>query len=149
MASTVYTVEPIELFDGTVVNLRPTPIKYYRIANKKMLEIMDNSTLDDDGDDTEEQLYELCVYCLKVLKKDWPEGYEFDAVLDSETIYKVLAVCTGIDLKKMQEAVAQMDPEEMARILTAVTATQENGTETSQNLKEQPTSSEPGETSTN
>jgi len=131
MTATAYTVEPLELIDGTVFNLRPLAIKHYRIANKRMMDLLDpENELSDE--ERENELFDLTVYCLKHVKKDWPDDYDFEDVLEYDTVYKVIAVCTGIDLKKVQTDLEKIDPEVMRKIVE-MTQTQENGTKDSQN----------------
>jgi len=131
MANTAYTVEPIELMDGTVFNLRPLPIKHQRQATKKLMDLFQQSEeelKDKTEEQSEDELLEVTAYCLNAMKKDWPENYDFTEVLDIDTVYKVLYVCTGIDLKKWAQTLEEMDQESLQKMVES----QENGTTTSQ-----------------
>jgi len=137
MANTAYTVEPLELMDGQVFNLRPLPIKYYRIANNKMLDLLQPA---EDAEELteaqmEEELFNITVFCLKSLRKDWPADYDFEEAVDYDTIYKIIAICTGIDLKKTSEALANVDREVLAQMMAQqkTNTTREPGTTDSQN----------------
>ena len=93
MATTVYSIEEIELYDESVVKLRPLPIKYLKEFMKK-LQNMETVKTDEEGLD---QLVELAAFCLNSLDKDNPRE-DFDEVLDLETAYRVVEVCGGVKL---------------------------------------------------
>jgi hypothetical protein len=104
MAKTVYTTEEIELQNGAVVTLRPLNIKGTRVFNEKFKEFSAPEFQGETGDETKaiEILVDLAAICLK---RDLPELVAdqdaLEEALDIATIYKILEVCGGLDLKGM------------------------------------------------
>lgn len=96
MANTVYTVEEVELQDGTEVALKPVNIKHLRDFMKTMEEF---SKAGGDEDKSMDLLITAAGICLK---KQLPElAANRDALeeaLDMPTIYKILDVCGGVKL---------------------------------------------------
>lgn len=103
MATAVYDVVTIELQDGTEVNLRPLPIKQLRVFMKK-LEMLGKIPETKEGeepdvtDDFMDQIVELAKICL-AKNKDAKDVEDFDDVLDLPSTYKIIEVCTGVDLQ--------------------------------------------------
>lgn len=98
MATSVYDVVSIELQDGTTLELRPLPIKQMRTF-MKALEALGQEPEDGSEVDGMEQIVGLTEICLeknkgatKVLKGD------LEDILDLPTAYKIIHVCTGVDL---------------------------------------------------
>lgn len=118
MASTVYTVEEVELQDGTTVTLKPLNIKGLR----KFMAKMDEFTAVETNDDGMDVLLDAAAICLmKIRPEFWdkdkdrgfkkaegdnpPEpkpkgGYteEFEEAADMPTVYRILSVCGGVNL---------------------------------------------------
>lgn len=119
---TIFSVEEIELLDGQVVEVKPLPLKQLRKANKlirrlTIVEVPEGTGEEDEIDLREEhfssviaEVVEVCVG--KQLKFEDEE--ELDDVLDLDTAYRIIEVCTGIKLndeenlvKAIQEANSQ------------------------------------------
>jgi hypothetical protein len=100
MAKTVYTTEVIELQNGAEVTLRPLNIKGTRVFNEKFKEFQGPDTPDEER--ALEILVDLAAICLK---RDLPDLVAdkdaLEEALDIATIYKILEVCGGLDLKGM------------------------------------------------
>lgn len=100
MAKTVYTVEEVELQDGSVVQLRPLNIKNLRLFNDKLKELQatpDGETLTEDQ--ALDKMLDLAAICLKNKLPDLVADREkLEEALDIDTIYKVIEKCGGIKL---------------------------------------------------
>jgi hypothetical protein len=99
MAKTVYTTEVIELQNGAEVELRPLNIKGIRLFNDKFKAFQDSEVQESDQKSMD-VLVELAGICLK---RDLPELVAdqdaLEEALDIDTIYKILEICGGLDLK--------------------------------------------------
>ena len=117
MATSVYDVVSLELQDGTELELRPLPIKQMRKFMKK-LESLGEPVLDEEGERVEvdgmDQIIELTEICLEK-NKGAQDIEDYEDVLDLPTAYKIIEVCTGVNLA---------DPKlmEMATTATAASA---------------------------
>ncbi len=99
MAKTVYTVEEVELQDGTIVELRPLNIKNLRLFQDKFKEMqsVEGETLSDD--DALSKLVDLVAICLKSkLPELVADRDALEEALDIETMYVVIEKCGGIKL---------------------------------------------------
>lgn len=124
MASTVYEIEQIELQDGTVVELRPLPIKRLRRfmkvidemtkkTNESLRAALEAASKDEDEEnsaegetpDTEEfsddDNLEFLISAVQIcLEKTAPElsadRDRLEDALDVPTIWKILEVCGGV-----------------------------------------------------
>lgn len=107
MSNTVYTVEEIELQDGTTVELKPLNIKHLREFMVKMDEFAKT------GDDEDASLNCLIDAAGICLKKKLPELVaDRDALedaLDMPTIYKILDLCGGVKLNDPNLLAAAME----------------------------------------
>jgi hypothetical protein len=115
MATAVYDVVSLELQDGTELELRPLPIKQMRLFMKK-LESLGQPSEDNEEVDGMDQIVDLVKICLeknkaatKVLKGD------IEDALDLPSAYKIIEVCTGVNLA---------DPKLMELAMTAESAGQ-------------------------
>ena len=101
MAKTVYDVQEIELQDGTEVTLKPLNIKGLRKFNDVFKRFKEDNVVDDE-DASISILMDLAIICLT---KDYPDlasdKEKLEDVLDIDTVYKILEVCGGLDLKAM------------------------------------------------
>lgn len=97
MANTVFRSENIELLDGTVVSLRSLSIKNMKIFQKKFSELQ---TADYDvPEDALDGLLDLAIICLKPSSPDLAADRDrAEDIVDLETMYKIIEVCTGIKL---------------------------------------------------
>lgn len=98
MATTVYSVENIELQNGAPVVLKPLNIKKLRLFNEKMKDFNrapDQEPLSED--EALDVLIDLCAICLSG-QVDTGDRDALEEALDIDTIYKVIEVCGGIKL---------------------------------------------------
>lgn len=104
MANTVYTVEEIELQDGSSVVLRPANIKTLRVFMKKIDEL---ATIENQ-DDYLEIVLDAAIILLKKQKPEFNDREIAEDCLDLDTIFKVIDACGGVKLNdpKMLEAAA-------------------------------------------
>ena len=95
MATTVYSVEEIELQNGAKVRLKPLSIKELR----KFMEVMQRTAEVTDEDKTLDLLIEACGVALE---KQLPELVKdkdaLEDALDIPTINRILEVCGGIKM---------------------------------------------------
>jgi hypothetical protein len=114
--ATAYTVEELELQDGNVVQIKPLVIGRMRKFMKKFEELTENKLTSEE--EAEEKLMELTLICLgpqgdpykyESEPEDNPRGFEkaYDT-FDMPTIYRIIKVCTGIDLEAPKEMMNQM-----------------------------------------
>lgn len=96
MATTVYSVEEIQLYDGTVVALKPLPIKYLKQFMQKFTNDEENAKVTDEASGLD-RIVDLAGFCLNSLSKEKPRD-DFDEVLDLETAYRIIEVCGGVKL---------------------------------------------------
>lgn len=123
MATTVYTVETVELQDGSKVTLRPMNIKGLRKFMKRMDEFGKSAT-NDEGMDI---LLDCAAICLmKERPEFWDKskergerdgealeegGYseEAEEALDLPTVYRILDICGGVKLDDPNLIAAAME----------------------------------------
>ena len=90
MANTVFKVVTIELLNGKEYNFRPLSIKRLR---RFMKELQDQET----GTDGLDSLLDLTAICIESVDVDLANDKEaLEDVVDPETAYKIIDVCTGI-----------------------------------------------------
>lgn len=95
MASTVYTMEEIQLSDGTVLELRPLPIKYL----KKFMAVIESMKQDDTELDSINNFATAARICLEPLKIDLATDVDkFEEIIDQQTMVKIIEVCGGLKL---------------------------------------------------
>jgi hypothetical protein len=96
MATAVYDVVSVELQDGTTLELRPLPIKQMRTFMKK-LETLGETPEDGSEVDGMDQIVDLTKICLEK-NKGASKIKDYEDVLDLPTAYKIIEVCTGVNL---------------------------------------------------
>jgi len=96
MATAVYDVVSIELQDGTTIELRPLPIKQMRLFMKKM-ESLGEPAEEGAEVDGMDQIVDLTKICLEK-NKGAAKIKDYEDVLDLPTAYKIIEVCTGVNL---------------------------------------------------
>lgn len=97
MATSVYDVVSVELQDGTTLELRPLPIKQMRTFMKKLETLgqpSDEEGVEQDGMD---QIVDLTKICLEK-NKGAAKIKDYEDVLDLPTAYKIIEICTGVNL---------------------------------------------------
>ena len=95
MASSVYTVEQVELQSGTTLELKPLPIKTLRKFMAQLAKLSEVKT-EDDGIDAMLALAALCIQAqVPELVKDQDA---LEEALDMPTVYKIIEVCGGVKL---------------------------------------------------
>lgn len=120
--ATAYTVEELELQDGNVVTIKPLVIGRMRKFMKKFNELTEKQLTSEE--EAEDKLMELTLICLGPQgepykydhtpdEEDEPKGYEkaFET-FDMPTIYRIIKVCTGIDLEAPKEMMMEMETRE-------------------------------------
>jgi hypothetical protein len=98
MAKTIFSIEEVELLDGTSVVLRPLSIKNQR---KFFSKVEKERTLDDKKmlSASVDLVSELAVFCLQCMNetKDMTTS-DLEDALDQSTALHVIKVCGGLDL---------------------------------------------------
>ncbi len=100
MATTVYTVEEVQLQDGTTVTLKPLNI----VSLRKFMKVMEEFGAAENEEQSLDIMLKASALCLK---KDRPEFWDnekntqteaYEEAIDIPTIYKILDVCGGVNL---------------------------------------------------
>ena len=97
MATAVYDVVSVELQDGTTVELRPLPIKQMRKFMKELENLGKPTEEGEEEADGMDQIVGLTVICLEK-NKGAAKIKDYEDVLDLPTAYKIIEVCTGVNL---------------------------------------------------
>ena len=116
--ATAYTVEELELQDGNTVQIKPLVIGRMRKFMKKFEELTENKL--ESEEEAEHKLMELTLICLGPQGEQYAydnstdedgdvKGFEkaYDT-FDMPTVYRIIKVCTGIDLEAPKEMMNQM-----------------------------------------
>lgn len=135
-AKKVYTVEHLELMDGTVLEVKPLPIKRLRAAQRLIQDALNGEeVLDDDGNpvtddngeaqrnvdddaltdaliDVTEMVMRGQEKCEKFLEPESGRELLEDSV-DQQTLYEIIKVSTGYDFLAMQQRMQAMMEREM------------------------------------
>ena len=97
MATTVYDVVEIELSDGSIVTLKPLPIKQLR----KFMEIVNSMGIDESKTelDAMDQFVDAAIVCLEGLgRADLANKDKFEELVEVPTMMKILEVAGGLKL---------------------------------------------------
>jgi len=95
LATTVYSVEEIELQNGDVVQLKPLSIKELREFMKAVQKTAESTS----EDDTLTFLIDACAVALKKQSPDLVKDRDaLEDALDVPTINRILEVCGGIKM---------------------------------------------------
>lgn len=119
MANTVYKVEEVILQDGSVVTLKPAPIKVARKGN----EMINNLDKAEDEDDSIRRLLDIVCLCLKSQRADFQIEEEIEGggkktvtnydlledLFDLETAFKVVERFLGVKLNDPKALEAMME----------------------------------------
>jgi hypothetical protein len=97
MATAVYDVVEIELQDGTALTLRPLAIKQMRLFMKKLETLGQPPAEGEEETDGMDQIVDLVKICLEK-NKGAAKIKDYEDVLDLPTAYKIIEVCTGVNL---------------------------------------------------
>jgi hypothetical protein len=95
LASTVYTVQEIELQNGDTYGFKPLNIKLLRrfMAKFGALEPVDTE------DESIDQVIDLVAICIESVDKDLAgDRDKLEDALDNPTIFKIIEICSGIKL---------------------------------------------------
>ena len=98
MATTVYDIIEVELSDGSVMELRPLPIKQLR---KFMNVIKEMDAVNEDGDEEEAMgvFIKASMICLEVFKPELSQDKDkFEELIEVPTMMKILEICGGLKL---------------------------------------------------
>lgn len=122
MATTVYDTFELELQNGTVVEIRPLPIKRLRRATALMSDFskkaenkeFDSLSENESNDIFVDVLIAVVAIALERKYKDLIEDMdEFSDILDMPTMYKIVEIATGWNFNKnaddLGKALAAMD----------------------------------------
>jgi hypothetical protein len=107
MATNVYDTVTLELQDGTELELRPLPIKQMKKFMKE-LSNLGNAPEPAEGEEEKtgiDQIVDLTIICLEK-NKGAKDIEDYEDVLDLPTAYKIIEICTGVNLAdpKLMEA---------------------------------------------
>lgn len=95
MATTVYTVESIELQNGKTYEFRPLNLKLLRKFMNKFTNLEPVETEDESID----QMLDLASICMESVDKELAEDKDaLEEALDNPTIYKIIEICAQIKL---------------------------------------------------
>ena len=112
MATTVYTVEEIELQDGKTYAFKPLNIKLLR----RFMNAFSSLEAVETEDESIDQMIDLAAICIESVDKELAADRDrLEEALDNPTIYKIIEVCAGIKLN---------DPNLIAAAVTAMEAGQ-------------------------
>jgi hypothetical protein len=99
MPTKVYSIDEVELVDGTVIEISPLKIKYMR----QFMEIFDsikNAT-------TDEESIAILSECVRIAMKQYYPSIktieDLEDSVDLPTIYKIIDVCAGVKINKNEQ----------------------------------------------
>lgn len=99
MPTKIYSIDEVELVDGTVIEVSPLKIKYMR----QFMEVFD--TIKEAK--TDEESIAVLSECVRIaMKQYYPVIKTIEDLEDSvdlPTIYKIIDVCAGVKIKKSEE----------------------------------------------
>jgi len=99
MPTKIYSIDEVELVDGTVIEVSPLKIKYMR----QFMEVFD--TIKEAK--TDEESIAILSECVRIaMKQYYPVIKTIEDLEDSvdlPTIYKIIDVCAGVKIKKSEE----------------------------------------------
>lgn len=104
-AHQVFTTEEIELQDGTIITLRPLPIKPLRRVMAEWKKMQDEEAMketEEHPDPATDVLVNMGMICLENKKGAEEISIDKDAfedVVDTNTLFRIIKVCSGIDLE--------------------------------------------------
>jgi len=105
LATTVYTVEEIELQNGDTYSFKPLNIKLLRKFMAKFSALEPVETEDESID----QMLDLAAICIEQVDPDLAADRDkLEEALDNPTIYKIIEVCAGIKLNDPNLVAAAM-----------------------------------------
>jgi hypothetical protein len=95
LATTVYTVEEIELQNGKSYSFRPFNLKLQR----KFMNIFTNLEPPKTEDESTDQMLALATICMESVDKELAADSDaMEEALDQPTIYKLIEICAQIKL---------------------------------------------------
>jgi hypothetical protein len=99
MPTKVYSIDEVELVDGTIIEISPLKIKYMRQFMDKFETIKDAMT--------DEESIAVLSECVRIsMKQYYPSIKTIEDLEDSvdlPTIYKIIDVCAGVKINKNEE----------------------------------------------
>ena len=104
----VFTVEEIELQDGTQLNLRPLPIKPLRrvmaVWNNTLEEARKENGEDRDMLDVFSEMGFMALQGLKETADVYESQEDFEDAVDQESLLRIIKVCAGLDFESAPKA---------------------------------------------
>jgi len=99
MPTKIYSIDEVELIDGTVIEISPLKIKYMRQFMEKFNTVKDAAT--------DEESIVILSECVRIaMKQYYPSIKTIEQLEDSvdlPTIYKIIDVCAGIKINQTKE----------------------------------------------
>ena len=99
MPTKIYSIEEVELVDGTIIEISPLKIKYMR----QFMDVFD--TIKEAKND--EESIAILSECVRIAMKQYHPVIktieDLEDAVDLPTIYKVIDVCAGVKIKKNEE----------------------------------------------
>jgi len=99
MPTKIYSIDEVELVDGTVIEISPLKIKYMR----QFMDVFDsikNATTDDES-------IKILSECVRIAMKQYYPAIktieDLEDSIDLPTIYKIIDVCAGVKIKTNKE----------------------------------------------
>jgi hypothetical protein len=99
MPTKIYSIEEIELVDGTVIELSPLKIKYMR----QFMDVFDSIK----NAETDEESIATLSECARIAMKQYYPSIktieDLEDSVDLPTIYKIIDVCAGVKIGKSEQ----------------------------------------------
>jgi hypothetical protein len=99
MPTKIYSIEEIELVDGTVIELSPLKIKYMR----QFMDVFDSIK----NAETDEESIAVLSECARIAMKQYYPSIktidDLEDAVDLPTIYKIIDVCAGVKIGKSEQ----------------------------------------------
>jgi len=99
MPTKMYTIDEVELVDGTVIEVSPLKIKYMR----QFMDVFD--TIKEAK--TDEESIAILSECVRIAMKQYHPVIktieDLEDSVDLPTIYKIIDVCAGVKIKKSED----------------------------------------------
>jgi hypothetical protein len=99
MPTKIYSIDEVELVDGTVIEVSPLKIKYMR-QFMEMFDTIKTAT-------TDEESISILSECVRVAMKQYHPSIktieDLEDSVDLPTIYKIIDVCAGVKINKNEQ----------------------------------------------
>jgi hypothetical protein len=98
LATTVYDIVEVELSDGSLLELRPLPIKQLR-KFMNIIKEMESANEDSGEEEAMNVFIKAAMSCLEVSRPEVSKDKEkFEELIEVPTMMKILEICGGLKL---------------------------------------------------